>query len=323
MISGGRRVGDALRIKRASGGRTKIVCIGRPWARLDLFDAVVTTAQYCLPERSNVLENTLTLNSPDAAVLNQAARHWGGRFAALPRPWIAVLVGGNSGSYVFDAGSARRLAEEANALAQKRGGSLLVATSPRTPAASIRVIEQSLDCPHVLHTWSPQKEDNPYLAFLALADRFVVTCDSASILSQACATGKPVRLFEFPQRLTTRIMTKLQRPFLRYLAGLTGAGLWVPARDMPRFHDRLRRQGLLEESGGGGEGAGAAVLDDLGRTVRMLEGLMPERQRPGAGHREIGAGAAPSVLVSSHEEQETAGDWVRSGAVAGKPARGA
>lgn len=327
LISGGRRVGDALRIKRASGGTTKVVCIGRPWARLDLFDLVVTTPQYCLPPRPNVLQNTLTLNVPDGANLAQAAESWAGRFAALPRPWIAVLVGGNSGSYAFDPANARRLAKEAKDLARRHGGSLLVITSPRTPAGSTRVIKQSLDCPHVLHTWSPGEEANPYLAYLAQADCFLVTCDSASILSQACATGKPVRLFAFRERLISRVLTTLQRPLLPLLSGLSGAALWVPARDMLRFHDGLYRHGLLKDGNDLQEGGSTTVPDDLGRTVQLIEGLFPERATPdrsAADLRKPGRDPVHSTRVLSNQDmKEEPGKWAQSGMLAVKPVRGA
>ena len=295
LISGGRRVGDALRIRRASGGRTRLVCVGRPWARLGRFDLVVTTAQYCLPRRPNVLQNTLTLNAPSAATLAEAAERWRSRFEGLPRPRIAVLVGGNSGSYALDAASARKLAEEAQALAQQHDGSLLVITSPRTPPEATRVIEQVLTCRHSLHVWQPGEESNPYLAYLELADRFIVTGDSASILSQACASGRPVRLFDIPQRPLSRMLTGLQRPLMPLLAGLTGAGLWLPARDMERFHAALHSQRLLEDPSDPGREASPAVPDDLGETVRRIEGLLsdrglPDRSPSGARRTKAGAG---------------------------------
>ncbi|NJO37877.1 MAG: hypothetical protein HC871_10015, partial [Rhizobiales bacterium] len=113
LVTGGRRVVDALRIKAMSDGRSRIVCVGRPWADLDLFDLVITTPQYRLPARPNVLMNALPLNQPDEAVLAAAAA-WHGDIAHLPKPWIAVLVGGSSGSCRFSVETGRRLAAEAN-----------------------------------------------------------------------------------------------------------------------------------------------------------------------------------------------------------------
>jgi mitochondrial fission protein ELM1 len=53
------------------------------------------------------------------------------------------------------------------------------------------------------YRWRADDPDNPS-ALLALADRFIVTADSASLLAEACATGKPVQLFEWPVRADAR-----------------------------------------------------------------------------------------------------------------------
>ena len=38
--------------------------------------------------------------------------------------------------------------------------------------------------------------DNPYYAYLAIADALLVTADSVSMVSEAAATGKPVHILE-------------------------------------------------------------------------------------------------------------------------------
>ena len=38
--------------------------------------------------------------------------------------------------------------------------------------------------------------ENPYYAYLGLADAFMVTADSVSMISEAAATGKPVHVLE-------------------------------------------------------------------------------------------------------------------------------
>ena len=43
--------------------------------------------------------------------------------------------------------------------------------------------------------WSGEGE-NPYFAMLGLADYILVTSDSASMVSEACATGKPVHIID-------------------------------------------------------------------------------------------------------------------------------
>jgi mitochondrial fission protein ELM1 len=282
LIAGGRRVGDALRIKRANGGRTRIVCIGRPWFNLKDFDLVVTTAQYCLPQHQNVLRNTLTLNQADKGELVEAGQRWAERLAHLPKPWIAVVVGGNSGSYSFEPEMVRRLIEEAHAYRSLHGGSLLVTTSPRTPTDAISVLRDSLQEPHVFYPWARDNTRNPYLGYLALADRFIVTCDSASIISQVCSTGRPVKLFSFRPRLRSRISVAIQRPFLEYIERLIIAGYWTPPRDMSQFHAALQKAGLIEDPSGELYEITTDRSLDLERAVQSILNLFTDWELAGA-----------------------------------------
>jgi hypothetical protein len=65
-----------------------------------------------------------------------------------------------------------------------------------TPAAAIRVLREDLGVPTHFYAWQPGAADNPYFGYLALADAFIVTADSVSMLAEACATGKPLYLFD-------------------------------------------------------------------------------------------------------------------------------
>ena len=175
-------------IKEQSRGRTRIVQVGRPWGPIAAYDLVVTTPQYRLPARPNVLENTAPLHRVTHERLHTAGRQWSDRLAHLPRPLIAVLVGGNSGPYALTRRSGERLAAAASALAARLGGSLLVTTSSRTPRAAARALEEGLTCPHLLYRWRRGDVENPYFAFLAHADEIIVTADSMSMVTEALAT---------------------------------------------------------------------------------------------------------------------------------------
>jgi mitochondrial fission protein ELM1 len=62
---------------------------------------------------------------------------------------------------------------------------------------------------------------NPLRAFLAVADRVVVTADSASMLSEASAAGRPIHVFR-PRRLPAK--------HGRLVDALEGAGYVHPWR---------------------------------------------------------------------------------------------
>ena len=183
-------------IRQASGGRSLIVHVGRPWGPLDGYDLVVTTPQYRLPERPNVLQNEAPLHRVTAARLAEAVATWKPRLGHLPRPYFAVLVGGGSGPYPLDRQAGERLGRQASELARRHGGSLLITTSARTPASALAGLASTLDVPHYLFGWKKGRAENPYYAFLGLADEVVVTADSVSMIAEACATAKPVHLFD-------------------------------------------------------------------------------------------------------------------------------
>lgn len=197
VITAGRRNEPVARwIQRQSGGMTRIVHIGRPWARLAAFDLIVTTPQYFLPEQDNVLHLQLPLHRLTNAKLQAAAADWRARLAHLQRPYTVLLVGGNSGPFVFTAAKGRRLGELVNQHMQTHGGSLLVADSARTPEPMFDALQRQLAVPAYVHRWGGASEDNPYLAFLGLADQLIVTGESMSMLAEACSTNKPVSIFD-------------------------------------------------------------------------------------------------------------------------------
>lgn len=197
LISAGMRNEPVCRwIRDQAVGKPKIVHVGRPWADPSCFELVITTPQYRLPRRDNVLQNSLTLHQVSEQRLQHAGGQWQQQFEHLPGPYTALIVGGNSGPFTFGPKAAARLARQANALVQRAGGSLLVSTSSRTAMAAAQVLERSLEVPHYFYHWRPADDANPYFGMLGLADRFIVTADSISMLSEACATSRPVTMFD-------------------------------------------------------------------------------------------------------------------------------
>ncbi|BAZ93680.1 nucleoside-diphosphate-sugar epimerase [Thiohalobacter thiocyanaticus] len=199
VISAGRRNEPVARwIRRRTGGRTRLVHIGRPWAPLDCYDLIVTTPQYFLPERDNVLHNTLPLHRVRSDRVAAAARRLQPELAALPHPLTTVLIGGDSGPFVFTPDKGRRLAEGVNRLVAQTGGSVLVTDSRRTSAAAAAAFRNALKVPAATYWWDLDNSDreNPYLAYLGLGERFVVTGESMSMLAEAAAMGRPLYLFD-------------------------------------------------------------------------------------------------------------------------------
>jgi mitochondrial fission protein ELM1 len=266
-------------IRKQSGGRSRLVHLLHAQAPLHYFDLVVTTPQYRLPERSNVLHNLLPLNAAQSEVLESSGAQWRGRLKHLPRPWIAVLVGGNTSSYRLDAFTARLLGQFTSRTARETGGSLLISSSPRTPPDAVDALLAAVQGPAYVYRWQPtNKDENPYLAYLALADRFIVTADSASMLAEACSTGRPVELFGWirPRRQPKRLLRAFPGS-QRLQQALICWGIIKPKRDFQALHRELMERGLLCPPGQE-QSLPPAKPDDLARTVTRIRRLMGERE---------------------------------------------
>lgn len=225
--------------------------------------------------------------------------HWQEAFVGLPRPWIGVLVGGGNLPYRFDAAEGRRLGGLLNDLARRHGGALLVTTSPRTPAPAVAALFDTIDAPAHLHRWGAGDGANPLGAYLTAADRFVVTGDSASMMAEALATGRPVELFPLAQAAPAlRRRLRAAGQFLtgsnpmashrgtprqqdwrgRWRDALVAAGLLQTTRDLGLLHQELLSRGMVRPLGAGGEGPPPIPPpDELALTVAEIREALGER----------------------------------------------
>jgi mitochondrial fission protein ELM1 len=272
VIAAGRRTAPvALWIREQTGGRAKLVQLGRKGGDdADLFDLSVTP-EYCrLFPHPRRLETAGTLHAASRSRLAEAAVRWKERLEAAPAPRIALLVGGTSGQYAIDAGVARRLAQDVLRMAEQAGGSVFATTSRRLAPAAADALCSELEGRAFVHRWKPDDPDNPYLAFLALADAIVITADSESMLAEATALGRPVYVYPLPERRSFRVLRALreavvgravalpanQRGTVRPQQGLEywcaraiERGVVRPTRDLERLHESLYRRGVAKPFG--------------------------------------------------------------------------
>jgi len=186
----------ALWVQEQSGGHSKIILLGRPKRWMERFALVIVPSQYQMPDDPKVLKLDLPLMRSNEAAIARAADEWRTRLADLPRPLTALLVGGQTKPFRFDADAALALLTAARKAAGD--GSLYISTSRRTPPAVIETLEKNLPPDSRLYRWSPDDSDNPYLALLGLADRFIVTGDSVSMMVEVTRMGKPLAVYALP-----------------------------------------------------------------------------------------------------------------------------
>lgn len=251
VLTSGRRLSMvALWIRAQSRGQTRIVLLGQPRRLARDFDLIVATAQVVGTSRANVLRLGLPLMRLDPAAVADAARAWAPRLAALPRPVTALLVGGPTKPLRLDAEVARELARRTRAVAE--GGTIYVSTSRRTPAAVADALAASLPAGSPLYRYGDTGE-NPYLGLLGLADRFVVTNDSVTMMVEVARLGRTLAIFSLPSERRFFWQHFRRRrdldavPALLIAAGLAvplGAPFRAPAGappdDLPLVVDRIR-----------------------------------------------------------------------------------
>jgi mitochondrial fission protein ELM1 len=300
VIAAGRRTAPvALWIREQSQGRTRLVQLGRNGADLaDLFDLAVTPGYCRLFPHPNRIETSTTLHAISRTRLSQAGASWRQRLEAAPAPRIALLVGGTSGQYRLGPAVARRLAQDVMRFAKESGGSVFATTSRRLSPAAGDALFGALSDGAFVHRWKPDDADNPYLAFLALADAIVITGDSESMLAEATALGRPVYVYPLPERPSFRLLRALREPVVAraqalpsnrrgtprpqqgleyFCARLIERGFVRPTRDLDRLHQELYRRGVARPFGAPlapPTGAPAGDLEAVSARVRALMGMV-------------------------------------------------
>ncbi|BDV33980.1 mitochondrial fission ELM1 family protein [Methylocystis iwaonis] len=204
-IAAGRRTIPALRrLKRCSGGRTFTVYLNAPATGLKTADLIVAPRHDRLTG-PNVIAPITPPNriTPERLAAARAAPD--PRFAALPRPRVAMLIGSAEG-LLYDLDFIASTLLDA-------GYGVMATASRRTPPEIAAALRQALSAPG---GWFWDGEGaNPYFSMLANADRIVVTGDSVNMVGEAAATGVPVHVLE---------PFVIRRKIKAYLAALEGAG---------------------------------------------------------------------------------------------------
>lgn len=208
LITCGRRSAAlSLAIRRKSRKQwaegTFAVHILNPQAETSGWDVVVTPRHDLDNLRQhrhlgpNVIATLGSLHRLNPAQLAQAADEVRERFRDLPRPLVAVLVGGPSGAYSMGPDSMEALGAQLTRLHEETGCGLAVLTSRRTGAENVAVLKSAL-ADTGAYIWEGEGEDeNPYRGVLGLADALIVTCDSVNMATEAAATGKPLYVVMF------------------------------------------------------------------------------------------------------------------------------
>ena len=180
------------RLKQAAGLATYTIILQNPKV------APKTADLFWVPEHDsrrgpNVITTLTAPHSFTARRLSELRATLPSDIAALPRPRIAVLLGGPNGDFGYTPAALARLASALQSLG-RLGAGLMVTPSRRTPEAVADFVRTATQGTPRLF-WDGEGE-NPYAQFLAHADAFIAPADSVNMTGEPCATGKPVYVFE-------------------------------------------------------------------------------------------------------------------------------
>lgn len=193
VVASGRRAVPYLRaLKRATAGRTYTVFLKDPRTGTGAADLIWVPAHDRL-RGENVLVTLTPPHRLHPERLEAARQNPDPRLAPLPRPRVAVLVGGPSRHHRFTDEDVARLGRDLAALAAS--GASLMGTLSRRSEGALRLEAERRFAEARGFLWDGTGE-NPYVSLLALADAVVVTADSYNMVGEAAATGAPVLVFE-------------------------------------------------------------------------------------------------------------------------------
>ena len=179
----------SIRVKRWSRTKTYAVQIQDPRMPTRLFDLVIPPKHDRLVGE-NVFPITGSPGRVNADRLAADLERFKAQLDALPRPRVAVIIGGKSKAHDLSVERAAALAREIELPVAQEGGSVMVSFTRRTPEPARAILAARLKhLPGVI--WSGEG-DNPYFAYLAAADYILVTEDSTNLATDAASTGKPV-----------------------------------------------------------------------------------------------------------------------------------
>ena len=190
LASGRKSIAVSRYIKKKSGGKTFTVQIQDPRINPGAFDLVAVP--YHDPTRGeNVIVTDAAPNRLTPQKLEEARTEFAPLFQDMPPPRAAILIGGTSKAHIMTLPVMERLANQI----QNLDASVMVTASRRTDDDCLRILKTALENRPYTYLWDGEGP-NPYFGLMAWADYILVTEDSASMLSEAGTTGKPVYMIK-------------------------------------------------------------------------------------------------------------------------------
>jgi uncharacterized protein len=238
----------AIAVRRASGGRTRTIYVQHPRGAAHCYDLIIAPEHDRL-SGPNVITSQGALHRAVPAKLAAGAAAVAAAVGHLPRPRVAVLIGGSNDYYRLTPEWIRDFALNLRKMSQDSGCGLMITSSRRTGAAQEAALREVMAGAAAV-VWTGQGA-NPYFGYLGLANAVIVTCDSVSMITEACATGKPVLVARLPggsRRFERFFEPLLASGHIRWFAGRLEQWPNRPLVDMGAIAAEVRHRLALPAS---------------------------------------------------------------------------
>jgi mitochondrial fission protein ELM1 len=194
MFAAGRQTVPYLRrVREESRGKTFTVFIKDPYTGPGTAD-VIWVPEHDLLRADNVVVTTTPANRIGGLLDELRRSPPDVRIAALPRPRVALILGGDSGNHRLELRDCAQLIDIARMLVRD-GFGVMISPSRRTPPALLSELIALFAGDWRAFVWNG-RGDNPYASMLAHADHIIVTADSVNMVGEAVTTGAPVHVYE-------------------------------------------------------------------------------------------------------------------------------
>ena len=244
LAAGRRSIPYSRLVRKLSGGKTFVVQTQNPRVPLSAFDLVIP------PEHDGVKgPNVFPIVGPPVWFSQQRIADAQAQFSSLKSAQgqkVLVSIGGDSKNHKMTEQNVYAIEGAINRLAQNR--TFWITISRRTPEhARVRFRRLAATINGVFWENAERDGPNPYLAFLAMCDVAMVTCESANMIADPAFFGKPVHLLKLDggsPRFDKLHQAFIDRRAAAWFTGSLAGWTYSPLREAARAADEIVRQVL-------------------------------------------------------------------------------
>ena len=121
-------------------------------------------------------------------------------------PYNVILIGGNTKKYKMSDAACDKIIEDIDYILENNKGSFLITNSRRTPDKVNKELQKKFNGSKKVYFYDFNSQgNNPFFAFLSLAQKIFITNDSISMLAEASNTNKSIKVLPLLNHDSTKV----------------------------------------------------------------------------------------------------------------------